>query len=255
MPFAAVAVALACVVRAGQAAAQDRGDFVPVGVVYKPAADPIRQRMDLEEMRRLHFNVFATVEDRQPAGITLSSIERSLGGAADVRITAASLAVVKVADSAPAEAVTRETWQLFAEGHRGIVFDDWAALERNTGALTAAVEFADHVTGNAALYAPLRPRVPMPDAPDVTVAVDPHGKVSTRFLESADAMVLIVTNAGTGAPTEITMTFSRDIPEAIWQNMLTGAAVNFVAGPDGPTYTKMLPPDGVLVLMIRKRWK
>ena len=48
------------------------------------------------------------------------------------------------------------------------------------------------------------------------------------------------------------MTFSRDTPEAIWQNMETGASVNFVAGPDGPTYTHSFAPRDVLVLMIRK---
>jgi hypothetical protein len=37
--------------------------------------------------------------------------------------------------------------------------------------------------------------------------------------------------------------------------MLTGSAVNFVAGPKGPVYTRTFPPHDVLVLMIRKRWK
>ena len=53
----------------------------------------------------------------------------------------------------------------------------------------------------------------------------------------------------------MTLTFSEAMPEAIWQNMLTGAAVNFVAGPTGPVYTRTFPPRDVLVLMIRKRWK
>lgn len=245
---------------AAPAGAQDGGAFVPVGVMYHQAADNGQRRQDLEEMQRLHFNVVAAIDGRAagqgvPAGLQLSSLERTLGGAPDTRITVASLAVVKIADGLSGDAVTREAWQLFADGNRGIVFDDWAALKRNTGALTAAVEFADHMTGNAALYAPLRPRLPNPDKPDVVVSADPNGKVSTRFLESEAAMVLILTNAGAGSPAAVTMNFSSDIPEAIWQNMLTGAAVNFVAGPDGPMYEKTLPPDGVLVLMIRKRWR
>ena len=56
-------------------------------------------------------------------------------------------------------------------------------------------------------------------------------------------------------PREVTLNFSPDMPEAIWQNMLTGAAVNFVAGPGGPVYTRTFPPKDVLVLMIRKRLK
>ena len=48
------------------------------------------------------------------------------------------------------------------------------------------------------------------------------------------------------------MTFAPDVQEAIWQNMESGAAVNFVAGPDGPRYTYNFGPRDALVLMIRK---
>jgi hypothetical protein len=48
------------------------------------------------------------------------------------------------------------------------------------------------------------------------------------------------------------MTFAPDTQEAIWQNMETGSAVNFVAGPDGPTHTYWFRPRDALVLMIRK---
>ena len=78
-----------------------------------------------------------------------------------------------------------------------------------------------------------------------------RGAVETRFLESADAVLLIGINHS-ASPQKVTMTFSRDTPEAIWQNMETGAAVNFVAGPDGPAYTYTFGPRDVLVLMIKK---
>ena len=50
----------------------------------------------------------------------------------------------------------------------------------------------------------------------------------------------------------VKMTFTPDTQEAIWQNMETGSAVNFVAGPEGPTYTYSFQPRDALVLMIRK---
>jgi hypothetical protein len=53
----------------------------------------------------------------------------------------------------------------------------------------------------------------------------------------------------------VTITFAPAIPEAIWQNMLTGSAVNFVAGATGPVYKRAFAAHEVLVLMIRKRWK
>jgi hypothetical protein len=45
------------------------------------------------------------------------------------------------------------------------------------------------------------------------------------------------------------------MPEAIWQNMESGAAVNFVAGPEGPIYSRTFTPHDVVVLMIRKQYK
>ena len=77
------------------------------------------------------------------------------------------------------------------------------------------------------------------------------GPVETRFLESADVLMLIGLNHG-DTPQRVKMTFTPDTQEAIWQNMETGAAVNFVAGPEGPTYTYSFGPRDALVLMIRK---
>ena len=77
------------------------------------------------------------------------------------------------------------------------------------------------------------------------------GLVETRFLESSDVLMLIGLNHA-DTPQRVKMTFTPDTQEAIWQNMETGSAVNFVAGPDGPTYTYSFAPRDALVLMIRK---
>jgi hypothetical protein len=77
------------------------------------------------------------------------------------------------------------------------------------------------------------------------------GPVETRFLESAEVLMLIGLNH-TDTPQRVKMTFTPDTQEAIWQNMETGAAVNFVAGPEGPAYTYSFGPKDALVLMIRK---
>ncbi len=80
------------------------------------------------------------------------------------------------------------------------------------------------------------------------------GQVETRFLESADTIVLIAINHS-NEPQKVTMTFTPDTQEAIWLNLETGASVNFVAGPDGPTYTYAFKPRDVVVLMIKKEWR
>ena len=63
------------------------------------------------------------------------------------------------------------------------------------------------------------------------------------------AVVLIAINP-TAASRTLDIAFPRDIPEAIWRNMTSGASVSFVMGADGPTYKRSLAPYEVLVLAI-----
>jgi len=78
------------------------------------------------------------------------------------------------------------------------------------------------------------------------------GRVEARFLESSNAVVLIAINHGDSAE-RVTFKFGPDVPEAIWQNMETGSAVNFVQGPDGPTYSHAFGARDVMVLVRGKR--
>lgn len=97
------------------------------------------------------------------------------------------------------------------------------------------------------------------ESQQVPVGVDPEigiepggGLVEARFLESADALVLVAMHYG-ATPRTVTFTFAPDVPEAIWQNLETGAAVSFVQSPAGPTYTRAFGPRDVLVLVRGKR--
>ena len=78
------------------------------------------------------------------------------------------------------------------------------------------------------------------------------GRVEARFLESSDAIVVIAINHGDTAE-KVNFRFGPDVPEAIWQNMETGASVNFVQGPDGPTYSHAFGARDVMVLVRGKR--
>ena len=86
--------------------------------------------------------------------------------------------------------------------------------------------------------------------PDVRIE-GATGLVETRFLESSNVLMLIGLNYSDTSQ-RVTMTFSPETQEAIWQNMETGAGVNFIAGPDGPIYSYWFRPRDALVLMIRK---
>ncbi len=78
------------------------------------------------------------------------------------------------------------------------------------------------------------------------------GQVESRFLESAGAIVLVALNHSDAAQ-KVTFAFGPSIPEAIWQNMETGSQVNFVQGPNGPTYTHTFAARDAMVLVRGKR--
>ncbi len=73
------------------------------------------------------------------------------------------------------------------------------------------------------------------------------------MLES-DSLQMIVGLNHAAESRRVAMTFPPDTQEAIWQNMETGAGVNFIAGAgaNGPSYTYWFRPKDALVLMIRK---
>ena len=79
-----------------------------------------------------------------------------------------------------------------------------------------------------------------------------NGLVETRFLQSADTLVLIGLNHAE-MPQSVTFTFAPGTPEAIWQNIETGASVNFVQGPAGLSYRHGFRARDAMVLVIRTR--
>jgi hypothetical protein len=234
----------------GTAANQETFDFVPVGVRYDLDPDPARRRTDLENIRRLRFTVVVPGEPTQ----ALAPIDRLIAGARDSTITipASDIGLVPINERTDPEAVREAAWTRLATGARAVIFDDWKALQNNDGALAEAAAFAETLARNPVLYAPLRRVDPTGDR---AFTIDGGGNnVEAHWLESPDALLLIAVNHAS-EPRDVTITFAPAIPEAIWQNMLTGSAVNFVAGPKGPTYTRTFAARDVLVLMIRKRWK
>lgn len=78
------------------------------------------------------------------------------------------------------------------------------------------------------------------------------GLVEARFLESPDAWLLVAINHA-DARQAVTLIFAPDVPEAIWQNMETGSAVQFIQQADGPTYRHIFAPRDVMILVRGKR--
>lgn len=136
-------------------------------------------------------------------------------------------------------------WHEFVQDQRRWSFrsDDWPLSVD----MRAAGEIAGLLTRNQALFAPVTPRTAKND-----VAVEPAGGIDVRILESADAIVIVGLNE-TDRTRRVTLTFPPDLPEAIWQNMEAGNAVNFVIGPKGPSYEHTFAPYDALVLAIRKK--
>jgi hypothetical protein len=231
-------------------AIQETLDVVPVGVRYDLDPDPARRRTDLENMRRLRFTVVLSGEPTQ----ALAPVDRLIAGdrSSSITIPRSDIGLVPVNERTEAESIREAAWTRLATGARAVIFDDWKALQNNDGALAEAAAFAETLARNPVLYAPLR-RV---DATgDRAFTIDGgQNTVEAHWLESPDAILLIAINHAS-EPRDVTITFAPAIPEAIWQNMLTGSAVNFVAGAAGPVYKRTFAAHEVLVLMIRKRWK
>jgi len=237
------------VIAPAAAGLQTGAETFAVGARHALPGDPGARTRTLEEMRQAHFNVVAL--PRPAALAPLALIDRLLARAADSDFRPADpgLRTVAVRSSPSPAVLAANAWLAIAQGASAVVFDDWSTLRDNAEFLTAASEFAAEVTRNAPLYAAIRPRV----KPNEFRIDGMSPQLTATFLESEQALVLLAINLG--PPRQVTFTFSPEIPEAIWQNMLGGGAVNFIAGPDGPTYTRAFAGNEVLVLMIRKRWR
>jgi beta-galactosidase len=114
-----------------------------------------------------------------------------------------------------------------------------AAFEQDPDKMRASGELLQRLVADAGVV------------PDIAIDGAP-GLVEARFLESPDALLLIAINHAETAQ-KVTFRFTRDVPEAIWQNMETGASVNFVQGPNGPIYAHAFAPRDAMVLVRGKR--
>jgi hypothetical protein len=239
----------------GLQASRETLDFVPVGVRYDLDPNPALRRTDLENMRRLRFTVIAPGPPATGPARTLARIDRLLAGSPDSTVTMqeSEIGTVPIDERSDTDSVREAAWTRLASGARAVIFEDWKALQKNDNALGEAAAFAETLARNPALYVPLRTVDPTGDRA-FTIDGGGQGDVEAHWLESPDALLLVAVNHA-AEPRNVTLTFAPAIPEAIWQNMLTGSAVNFVAGPTGPVYTRTFPAHDVLVLMIRKRWK
>ena len=229
-------------------------DFVPVGVRYAADPDPARRAIDHDTIGRARFNVVAAPADGTQQIATLTRVDRPSLGAppASVVVQASDLGVIRITAATTGENVKEAAWTLLARGSRGVIFDDWLGMQQNAAALAEASAFAQTITSNMALYAPLR-HVEQTGARAIALKGGEES-VEAHWLESAEALLLIAVNHG-AEPHQLVFTFPPEVPEAVWQNMLSGGSVNFVAGPTGPFYEHSMPAHDVLVLMIRKRWK
>jgi hypothetical protein len=229
-------------------------DFVPVGVRYAADPDPARRAIDQDTIGRARFNVVAAQADVAEPTTTLTRVDRPSLGAPPATVVGpyTDLALGPKTPATTAESVRETAWTLFARGSRGVIFDDWLGMQQNPAALAEASAFAQTITSNMALYAPLR-HVEQTGARAIALKGGEES-VEAHWLESAETLLLIAVNRG-AEPRQLVFTFSLEVPEAVWQNMLSGGSVNFVAGPTGPFYERSMPAHDVLVLMIRKRWK
>jgi hypothetical protein len=147
--------------------------------------------------------------------------------------------------ASPPRRARLEIWTAIANGRKQVSFlDEEGPLSPD---LLAVSETVGVLTRNQALFAALRPRVL-----ENLVRVQPGGGVVGHILESPDAILIVALNHS-DRTRRVKLTFPPDLPEAIWQNMEAGNAVNFIVSADGPYYEHTFAPEDALVLAIRKR--
>jgi hypothetical protein len=137
-------------------------------------------------------------------------------------------------------------WSAIARGADMVLFR--GASGGTSGALLALGETAGVVTRNQALFASLEPR--SRGVREVSGGSGPS--VEVRLLQAADVVMVIGLNRAP-APRTVRIAFEPDIPEAIWQNLETGAAVNFVMTKTGPVLEHTFAAHDALVLMTRTK--
>lgn len=139
-----------------------------------------------------------------------------------------------------------EFWASIARGARRVTFAD---AEGGIGSSVLSLgETVGIVTRNLALFAPLRTR-----EGGIRDVVGAGGApVDVRVLESVDALVIVGVNYSASVQ-KVTINFTPEIPEAIWQNLETSTSVNFVMGRGGPYLEHTFSPRDTLVLTIRKK--
>jgi hypothetical protein len=154
------------------------------------------------------------------------------------------VAVARIVVATAPPAARLAMWAAIARGERTVSF---MSSDGSIGPLLPLGETAGVITRNQALFAPLRPRT----GGVTSVAAGGGASIDVKLLESAQALMIIGLNYAP-APQTATITFAPEIPEAIWQNLETGTAVNFVMGKSGPFLEYTFAPRDALVLMIRK---
>jgi hypothetical protein len=245
-----VTAAALLIVAAFSLGGQRRPLFIPIGVIDDRPGESAQR--GLSELTKLRFTV---VGRRDPSADPPRHIRvEALPGlglppeALPPPSGVGGIEIVAVRKDSSASQVRRDAWVLIGRGFRGVLFDGWTTLRQNPDGLAAAAAFADVITRNTALFAPL-------SVSARAVGIDgATGDFFARFVESDEAMVLVAANLTDSVQT-VTLKFSPDTPEAIWQNMEAGGAVDFVAGPEGPIYSRVFPPHDVVVFMIRKQYK
>ncbi len=137
-------------------------------------------------------------------------------------------------------------WTAIARGDKRV-----ALMDPSGGVgqdLLAFAETAGVVTRNERLFAPLQPRT----RGVRQVSAGGGASVDVRLLESRDVIMIIALNRS-AVPRTARITFDPDIPEAIWQNLETGATANFVMTKDGPLLEAALGAHDALVLMTGRK--
>jgi hypothetical protein len=230
-----------------------------VSIWYRGGSDGQPRSQDLVAIRAAGFACVTWPSGRRGADEVRQTAE--LVGLAVIVAPDAPTFLTAAAALAPAPEVTIDVrqdgarpaalaWRAVAHGARTVVFD--SGRQGSTGLLAAdgsrprwvddALALSRQFSANAPMFSEMAPGpVPSQRSSDIDVAL----------LQTRRSWILVATNTA-AERRSTTVRLPREVPSALWTNLLDGSEMSMLREPEGPRWTVDIGDHGALVYLIEK---
>ena len=231
----------------GQPAGVPRLDDLAVmkALDFSSVTWPASSSSGIADLRRFAATIGLTVVTRdRPASLTTASA-LAPGEYVDVAVT-----------EIPPAAIAALVWRAVAHGARVVSFDPGPSAGTgliNVGGeapawMAPAKSIARTLSFNAQLMKDLRP------GPPVTIDPPKPPDLDVVLLDANRSWVVVATSTA-DTPVRATVRLPREVPYALWVNLLDGTNMSMLSQPAGPVWSLDFTPHGAVFYIIDKALK